>query len=81
IFTSIGFFPNAGQDYYYLLPPAFPEIEITRENGKKITIKTIKETPSAKTIKSVNINGKELDRFTINHAEIAEGANIIYTLK
>ena len=81
IFTSIGFFPNAGQDFYYLLPPAFDEITITRENGKKINIKTIKTTPEAKYIQSVNINGKELERPFIRHAEIAEGATIVYTLK
>lgn len=81
VFTSIGFFPNAGQDYYYLLPPAFPEITITRENGKKINIKTIKQTADAKRIESVVVNGKKLDGATINHREIAEGATIVYTLK
>lgn len=35
IFTSIGLFPNAGQDFYYLLPPAFTDVELTMENGKK----------------------------------------------
>lgn len=81
IFTSIGFFPNAGQDYYYLLPPAFSDITITRENGKKIHIKTVKLSPDAKHIDSVNVNGKVLDKPVINHAEIAEGATIVYTLK
>ena len=56
IFTSIGFFPNAGQDYYYLLPPAFPEVTLTMENGKKIEVKTIKSSPDAKYIQSVVLN-------------------------
>lgn len=81
VFTSIGFFPNAGQDYYYLLPPAFPEITITRENGKKINIKTIKKTPTATQIESVIVNGKKLGRSTIKHEDIAKGAAIVYTLK
>lgn len=81
VFTSMGFFPNAGQNYYYLLPPTFPEITITRENGKVINIKTIKKTPGATQIESVVINGKKLDKPTINHEEIAEGATIVYTLK
>jgi predicted alpha-1,2-mannosidase len=80
IFTSIGFFPNAGQDIYYLLPPVYDEVAITMENGKKINVKTIKLSPDAKYIESVNINGKELDRAWIKHAEIAEGANITYRL-
>jgi putative alpha-1,2-mannosidase len=81
IFTSIGFFPNAGQDYYYLLPPSFPEITITRENGKKITISTEKSHPDASRIESVMLNGKKLDRAYIKHDEIANGADLIYKLK
>lgn len=81
IFTSIGFFPNAGQNFYYLLPPAFPEITITRENGKKIEIKVEKATPEAKDIESVSVNGKVLDRPYLLHDEIVDGANIVYKLK
>jgi len=80
VFTSIGLFPNAGQDMYYLLPPAFDEVTITRENGKKIHVKTIKKSPDAKNIQSVSINGKELERLYLRHADIAEGATIVYTL-
>lgn len=79
-FTSIGLFPNAGQDLYYLLPPAFREVEVTMENGKKINIKTIKTNTEACYIESVSINGKVLNRPWIYHREIAEGATIIYTL-
>lgn len=80
IFTSIGFFPNAGQDFYYLLPPAFPEVTLTMENGKKIEIKAIKSSPGASYIESVVLNGKPLDRTWIRHAELAEGATIVYHL-
>lgn len=78
IFTSIGFFPNAGQDLYYLLPPVFDEVVLTMENGKKIHIKTEKSSPDARTIESVSINGKTLDRMWIKHDEIANGAEIVY---
>lgn len=81
IFTSIGFFPNAGQNYYYLLPPTFPEIVITRENGKQIIVKTEKSSPEAKTIASVSLNGKTLDRHYITHDELANGATLVYKLK
>ncbi|MDR3217526.1 MAG: GH92 family glycosyl hydrolase [Dysgonamonadaceae bacterium] len=81
VFTSIGFFPNAGQDYYYLLPPAFSEITITRENGKKIYIKTEKDSPDAQYIETVSLNGKILDRNWIHHSEIADGATILYKIK
>ena len=80
IFTSLGLFPNAGQDFYYLLPPAFEESSLTMENGKKITIKAHKTTPDAKYIASVTLNGKPLNRSWISHDEIAGGAVIEYVL-
>lgn len=80
VFTSIGLFPNAGQDYYYLLPPAFPRVSLTMENGKKIVVKVIRRTPEARYIASVTLNGKRLNRSWIRHDEIAQGAVIEYEL-
>lgn len=80
VFTSIGLFPNAGQDYYYLLPPAFPRVSLTMENGKKIVVKAIRRTPEARYIASVTLNGKRLNRSWIRHDEIAQGAVIEYEL-
>jgi putative alpha-1,2-mannosidase len=80
VFTSIGLFPNAGQDFYYLLPPAFSEITITRENGSRIHIKTEKTSPDAHSIQSVTLNGKVLSRPWIRHEEIAHGATIIFSI-
>ncbi|MCD7971545.1 MAG: GH92 family glycosyl hydrolase [Candidatus Azobacteroides sp.] len=81
IFTSIGFFPNAGQDLYYLLPPAFDEVIVTMENGNKIHIKTEKQSEQADAIESVRLNGQVLDRMWITHSEIAQGAELVYVLK
>lgn len=80
VFTSIGLFPNAGQDFYYLLPPAFSDVALLMENGKKLTIHTVKDSPDACYIKSVSLNGKVLDRGWIYHHEIAQGACITYEL-
>lgn len=80
VFTSIGLFPNAGQDFYYLLPPAFSDIELQMENGKKLNIHTVKDSPDASYIKSVLLNGNPLDRGWIYHHEISQGASITYEL-
>lgn len=80
VFTSLGLFPNAGQDIYYLLPPAFSESELTMENGKKIMIKANKKSPEASYIASVKINGMPLSRSWIRHDEIANGALIEFEL-
>lgn len=80
VFTSIGLFPNAGQDFYYLLPPAFDRTTLKMENGKQITIKAHRDTPAAHYIASVSINGTPLHRPWLRHDEIAQGAIIEYTL-
>ncbi|MDE6160872.1 MAG: GH92 family glycosyl hydrolase, partial [Muribaculaceae bacterium] len=80
VFTSIGLFPNAGQDFYYLLPPAFDRTTLTMENGKQITIKAHRDTPAARYIASVSVNGTTLHRPWLRHDEIAQGAIIEYTL-
>ncbi len=80
VFTSIGLFPNAGQDFYYLLPPAFDETEITLSNGKKLTIRTIKTNFTDNQIGSITVNGKRFDTPWIKHNEIINGGEIIIKL-
>lgn len=78
VFTSIGFFPNAGQDFYYVLPPAFPEVTIERENGKQILVRTRKITPDATELVAVYVNGRKVQDGIIRHADIAQGATLLY---
>ncbi len=80
VFTSIGLFPNAGQEFYYLLPPAFDNVVLTMENGKKIRVKTRRSSPEARYIASVSLNGVPLNRAWINHSELTEGALLEFEL-
>ena len=80
VFTSLGLFPNAGQDIYYLLPPAFSDASIIMENGNKIVMKATKKTPDSRYISSVKLNGNDLNRWWISHEEIANGAVIEFEL-
>ncbi len=80
VFTSIGLFPNAGQDLYYLIPPSFDSVSLTMENGKKIIVKANKACPGARYIASVTLNGKNLGRSWLKHEEIANGAVLEYEL-
>lgn len=80
IFSAMGFFPNAGQDFYYLNTPLYPKTEITLSNGKKLTI--VAENFSEKNlfIRSCKINGKVCDRSIIRHRELAEGGTLTFVL-
>lgn len=80
IFTTLGFFPNAGTDIYYLLPPAVDSADILMENGKKVMIRAKKASPRASYISNVRLNGMSLKRSWISHDEIANGALIEFEL-
>lgn len=74
VFTSMGFFPNAGQDFYYLLPPAYPSITLTTEAGKKIYI-TRSGTPNG-SFPRVYLNGKQLKDYIVRHQDIKDGCTL-----
>jgi predicted alpha-1,2-mannosidase len=76
IFSALGFFPNAGQDIYYLNAPLYPKSEITLGNGKKLTITTKNVGEKNIYIKSCKINGKGWNSPIFHHADIANGGTI-----
>ncbi len=80
VFSSMGLFPNSGQNVYLLTAPLFPKITITREAGEKIVI--ICESSSKKDIyvKSVELNGKPINRAWLTHDEISKGATIKFIM-
>ncbi len=80
IFSSIGFFPNAGQNIYYLTGAAFPLTTLKLGNGKllKITAKNASEKNIY--IQSCKINGKPWKQFWFNHSDIANGGTIEFVM-
>jgi len=80
IFSSMGFFPNAGQDIYYLVGPSFTNTVLTLGNGKAITIKAPKASPENIYIQSVSINGKKWDKPWFQHKDIANGATLVFNM-
>lgn len=80
VFSSMGFFPNAGLDIYYLNAPMYEKIKLRLENGKTLNIKSKNHTKDAKYIKSCRINGKEWNKPYIRHKDISEGGNIEFEL-
>jgi predicted alpha-1,2-mannosidase len=79
IWSSIGVFPIMGQDIYLLNSPVFEETVIRMgESGKSIKIKAEFESPNARYVAAVQVNGKSQDRSWIRHAEIAGGGEISF---
>jgi len=78
IFSALGFYPLAGTDIYYLTAPLFPDAVMHLQKGD---LKIIAPgAPDKIYIKSVKLNGKELNRVWIRHNEIINGAVLEFEL-
>lgn len=77
VFTSVGLFPNAGQEIYYLVAPRFERSELTTGRGKRIVIEARGLSAERRYIGSVTLDGRPLDRAWLRHDEIADGAHIV----
>lgn len=74
IFSSVGFFPNAGQDLYYLTSPHYEHTVIHLGNGKQIEIYAKNLSEENKYIQSVKINGQRHYSTMFTHELIENGA-------
>jgi predicted alpha-1,2-mannosidase len=72
VFCYLGFFPNAGQDLYYLSAPRCKSAEIRLADGKTLRIKA-NAGKGRVFIKSLKINGKEWKSPFITHSVLSEG--------
>lgn len=80
IFSSLGFFPNAGQDIYYLTGGSFPKATMTLGNGKTLTITSKNASDKNIYIQSCKINGKTWDKFWFTHQDIENGGTIEFVM-
>lgn len=80
IFANIGFYPNAGQDFYYFTSPKYKSTVIELQNGKKLVIKAENFSKENKYIQTVTLNGKKLNNTTIKHKDIINGGELIFTM-
>jgi putative alpha-1,2-mannosidase len=80
MFSAMGFFPNAGQDLYYLNGPLFKNVVIKMGNGKSLTILAPNASQTNIYIKSVTINGKKWTKPWFNHKDIQNGGTIVFEM-
>jgi len=82
-FVLMGFFPNAGQDVYFIIPPFFESISIKNgQTGKTATIRNINFDASHKNIyiQSATLNGVPYTRNWLQHSFFLEGGVLELTL-
>ncbi|MBO5501926.1 MAG: glycoside hydrolase family 92 protein [Clostridia bacterium] len=80
IFSSVGFFPNAGQNLYYLTSPRYDHTVIMLPGGKEITIRANNLTAENKYIQAVRINGQRWCSTMFTHELIRDGAVIEFDM-
>jgi predicted alpha-1,2-mannosidase len=79
IFQSLGFYPDAGQDFYLIGTPSFPEADITLSGGKVLRIIARNLDPERinRYIQSATLNGQPLRTSWFRHRQIADGGTLV----
>lgn len=75
-FHMMGFYPNAGMDYYLLHTPVLRSSSIQLGNGKTFTVSAPKLSAQNKYIVGARLNGKDYPYSAITHALIMEGGTL-----
>ncbi len=79
LFTSIGMYPVAGSDLYYLTAPLFEEVRVDLGDGETLTILAPGASYETREIISLSLNGEPMDSFEIRHGQLA-GATLEFEL-
>ena len=81
IFSALGFYPVLpGSNQYALGSPLVKKATLHLENGKTLVISTINQSKENIYVKSLTINGKEIDRNYIIHNELMNGGEFVFTM-
>jgi predicted alpha-1,2-mannosidase len=82
IFQSLGFYPDAGQDFYLIGTPSFPEADIHLASGKTLRIiaRNLDSEHINHYIQSATLNGKPLESSWFRHNQIIDGGTLIFDM-
>lgn len=81
--VMMGFFPNAGQDVYFIIPPFFESVSIKNgQSGNTATIRNINFDPAHVNIyiQSATLNGVPYTKNWLKHSFFLEGGVLELTL-
>ena len=80
IFSSVGIFPNAGQNLYFLTSPRYDQTIITLPSNKEIIIRANNLSYANRYIQTVRINGQQWHSTMFTHDVICNGAVIEFDM-
>jgi predicted alpha-1,2-mannosidase len=79
VFSALGFYPLAGSDLYLLGAPLFERAELTLPGGV-LRIEASDLSDANRYVQSVRLDGAELQRPWLRHADIAAGAELRFEM-
>jgi len=81
IFSALGFYPVCpGSDQYSIGSPMVKSAVLKLENGKSLEIEAINQSPEHVHVKKVLVNGVDIKRNYLTHAEIVNGGKITFMM-
>ncbi|MBK5720590.1 GH92 family glycosyl hydrolase [Dysgonomonas sp. Marseille-P4677] len=81
IFNCMGFYPTCPSSNIYAIgSPGLEAVEMTLDNGKKVSITTENYSKQNVYIQSMTLNGKEYNKTYITYNDIKNGADIKFVL-
>jgi len=79
IFSSLGFYPVApGSDEYALGSPLVKNAVFNLENGKTFEVETVNQSDKNVFVSKVFLNGKQLSKPFLKHADVINGGKITF---
>ena len=80
VFSAMGFYPLAGSDKYWIGSPNVDSAEITLSNGNTLNITAVNQSAKNVYVKSVTLNGVELEGNYITHEQLTAGGELVFTM-
>ena len=81
LFSAMGFYPfNPCGGEYILGAPQVPKAVLNLAGGKKFTVTARNLSQENKYVRSVKLNGKPVADWTIRHADIMKGGDLVFEM-
>ena len=77
VFSSMGFYPNAGQDFYFIGSPLFSKITVHLDKEKLFIIRAENTSAENRYVQSAVLNGKEWDKAWFCYNDIINGSELV----
>ncbi len=80
VFSSLGFYPLAGTDKYWVGSPNVDSAEIALSNGNTLKISAVNQSDKNVYVSSVTLNGEKLEGCYVTHSELMNGGELVFIM-